>query len=64
MRICAWYIISMETVVVKAGGDVKEDTQKRSWVRGVFGWFAWVWDRFDFWLFIVVGGCDRRWKSD
>ena len=40
----------METVVVKAGGDVKEDTQKRSWVRGVFGWFAWVWDRFNFWV--------------
>ena len=40
----------METVVVKAGGDMKADTQKRSWVRGVFGWFAWVWDRFDFWV--------------
>ena len=38
----------METVAVKVGGGVK--AKKRSWVRGVFGWFAWVWDRFDFWV--------------
>ena len=38
----------MKTAVGVQIGETK--IKKPSWVRSVFGWFAWVYDRFDFWI--------------